>query len=457
MENFIVLRSYLVRIATTGLGIKAPSVPSGGQARYQLHLFVAALLLQAMISVGAVVLYDVPVSTETDSVEYITTAENVLRGNGFSIEHTAPWRPNAYRTPGPLLTNIPLRILSFNSDVLAIIISRLILLGAALLVIRLASQLGLSSFAFLAGTFFVLMPSIGYYTILPYSTETPYSAACGLLFVATLAYLTQDRWEPLMLIGLAAMYALYLRPAALVVLIGYIVAALLIGLTKICHGRWRLFLAAGSCLAGVLIAYGTWAYRNYTVFGAFQYTAVAGHNLLHWNASGMEPHLDETGKKELRTSLLKHPTFLQRYSGFDQFVVANEQGKEGMRLILKYPLPFIRSHLEGTVQSFFVFTPSMLKSHSPTLMIAASVLHCLLALMGIVGLAASWRSFSDVQRISLGLMLTVGVASILTGGAFFSPRFRIPLDLLFAVGCALFVMRVMRQRDILHGLPLFRS
>jgi hypothetical protein len=247
------------------------------------------------------------------------------------------------------------------------------------------------------------------------------------------------------LIGLAAMYALYLRPAALFVLAAYIVVAVVIALFKTHETRRRVFLAAGSCLMGALVAYGTWAYRNYKVFGTFQYSTVSGYNLLHYNASRMESYLDQAGKRELNAALAQHPIFLERYSGLDQFVVSNDQAKEGVRLILKYPLPFLQSHFEAVIQSFFVFSPTVLKSYGAMPVVATSIVHFGLAVMGILGLAASWKTFSELQRLSLLLMLTVGVVSTLTGGVLFSPRFRIPLDVLLAVGCALFVMRALRR------------
>ena len=81
------------------------------------------------------------------------------------------------------------------------------------------------------------------------------------------------------------------------------------------------------------------------------------------------------------------------------------------------------------------------------LVVAASIVHSGLAIMGIWGLVASWKTFSETQKFALLLMLTVGVVSALTGGTLFSPRFSSPLDLLLAVGCALFVMRGLPKRD----------
>jgi len=253
------------------------------------------------------------------------------------------------------------------------------------------------------------------------------------------------------LISLASMYALYLRPAALFVLAAYVCVGVLIGLQARFEIRRRVLLSAGSCFLGMVVAYLSWSYRNYNVFGSFQYSTVSGYNLLHFNARGMEPYLDQTGRERLQSAMAKYPTFLQRYNGADQFTLSNRQGEEGVRIIVQYPMAFLLSHMKGVVTSFFVFSPSVVKSQSSVLLVAASILHSGLALIGISGLVASWKSFSETQRVALSLMLAAGIVSSLTGGALFSPRFRIPLDVLLAVGCALFVMGILRKRDS-HGI-----
>src|SRR5439155_26952009 len=124
--------------------------------------------------------------------------------------------------------------------------------------------------------------------------------------------------------------------------------------------RRRILIAAVACLFGTGIAYATWCYRNYLVFNAFQYSTVSGENLLKWNARGMERFLGWQGKQELRESLKKYPTDLSRYNEADQFALSDQQGKEGLRLILKYPASFQESHLRGTLESTFIFRPKVL-------------------------------------------------------------------------------------------------
>src|SRR5262249_47933647 len=154
--------------------------------------------------------------------------------------------------------------------------------------------------------------------------------------------------------------ALYLRPAALFMLVAYAGVGMFVALVHRDHVRRRVLLAAGSCLLGVVVAYASWSYRNYRVFGAFRYSTVPGASLLHYSARAMQPYLDEAGRQELQVALARYPTFLQRYSGPDQFIVSDQQAKEGMRLILRYPVPFIKSHLDGVLRSSYVFSPKRL-------------------------------------------------------------------------------------------------
>jgi hypothetical protein len=396
----------------------------------------AAVLLQTALSLVGFLAFDLPVSSEIDSVEYIKTADNILASHGFSIENTPPWMPNGFRTPGHLILNIPLRVFSFGSDLLALLISRIFLFGAGLLVVKLAVSFGLSSLASYAGALFVLMPSLSYYSLLPYSTELPYVIACGVFFLATVNYLEHARQRDLLVLGLVSAYALLLRPAALFVLSAYVAVAGLAGLAMNGGIRRRAFLASGVCLTSALIAYGSWSFRNYLAFGSFQFSTVSGYNLLHFNAHAMNPYLDQLGKQELKEAMARHPTLLQRHNGYDQFLIANQQGSEGMRLIRKYPMPFVKSHFEGVILSFALFSPGMLASSSKLAVHFLSVIQVFCTAGGVWGLAILAKTLSPPQIIAVVLVVSVGLISILSGGALASPRFRMPLDVSLAVGCA---------------------
>jgi hypothetical protein len=404
--------------------------------RTLLMSFVAALLLQTAATIGAFVFLDLPISTEADSVEYIRTADNVVAVHSFSIETAAPFRPNGFRTPGPLILNIPLRLLSFKNDFAAALISRIVLFLGAILCVSIAAQLRVDKYALMAGTLFILTPTMFYYSMLCYSTELPYAVACGFLELGTILYLTKANRAGAILIGVSSLYALYLRPAALFVLIAYIaVCGLAAAVTK--QGlRRRLLIAAVICSFGTAIAYTTWCYRNYVVFNRFEYSTVSGENLLKWNARAMEPFLDWQGKRDLSESLNRYPIELRRYSGVDQFVLADQEGKEGLRLIFKYPIAFLQSHLRGTLESSVIFRPAALRSRRSILVIAMSAAHFGYLLLGTIGMVLLYPTLNLSQRAALLIIVFVGLVSVLTGGALYSPRFRIPLDIPLVVGTA---------------------
>jgi hypothetical protein len=420
-------------VGTSGYAIKRYALDN---RRVLLMLFVAALLFQTGATIGAIVFLQLPISTGWDNEEYIRTADNVLAGHGFSIEDAPPFRPNGFRTPGPLLLNMPLRLLSHNSDIAAALISRMALSLGALLCVLVAVQLSLGKYALLTGSLFILTPTMFYYSMLAYSTELPYAVACGLLEAGTILYLSKASHAGLTLIGLSSLYALYLRPAALFVLIAYTGSCALAAILIKQVLRRRLLIAGTACLLGAGIAYTTWCYRTYIVFHAFEYSTVSGENLLKWNAQGMRPFLDRRGTEELDESLNKYPIKLQRYSGPDQFVLSDQEGKEGLRLIFKYPMAFLRSHLRGASASAFLFCPASLQSRQSSLCIGMSIVHFGFLLFGTVGLILLFPLLNPAQRAALLIIAVVGIVSVLTGGALYSPRFRIPLDIPLVVGSA---------------------
>lgn len=403
--------------------------------------FVAALLLQTAAMIVGIVFLGLPVSSEIDSVEYIRTADNVVAAHSFSIDQAPPFRPNGFRTPGPLVLNIPLRVLSFKNDIAAALISRLVLVFGAFLCAAIATELGIGKYALLTGTLYILAPTMFYYSMLVYSTELPYSIACGLLELGTILYLSKGSRGGVVLILLSSLYALWLRPAALFVLIAYIGSCVLASFVIKQGLRRRVLIAAAVCLVGGFVAYTAWCYRNYVDFHDFEYSTVSGENLLKWNARAMEPFLDSNGRQDLSDALEKYPIKLQRYSGADQFVLADQEAKQGLRLLLKYPVPFLESHFRGTLISTFIFRPGALRSR-PVVVIAMSALHCGYLLLGAVGLILLYRTLNLSQRTALLIIVFVGLVSLLSGGALYSPRFRIPLDIVLVVGTTYCLARI---------------
>jgi hypothetical protein len=117
---------------------------------------------------------------------------------------------------------------------------------------------------------------------------------------------------------------------------------------------------------------------------------------------------------------------LQRYSGADQFEIADEQGRAGRRLIVAHPLAFLESHLLGSLSSFVWFDPRAVRERSPLMAVAASAVQATVTLLGLIGLWRLWRRWSAAQRSIALPMLPFGVVSVLSGGALFQPTFPNP-------------------------------
>jgi hypothetical protein len=63
-----------------------------------------------------------------------------------------------------------------------------------------------------------------------------------------------------------------------------------------------------------------------------------------------------------------------------------------------------------------------------------SAVHCSYLFLGALGLILLFARLNVSQRAALLIIVFVGLVSVLTGGALYSPRFRIPLDIALVVG-----------------------
>ena len=409
-------------------------------------LFVIALAFQAGLTWFAVDIVKYPISNFEDSWQYVGITDNVLAGHGFAIEREFPWRPDGTRTPGMLLINIPLRVLWRGQDLHAALASRLILALAALIVGIIAARTLRSSSGFLAGAALIVTPSISYYTITPFETELHYLLALSLLFLGTLIA-SSRRLVGLLLVATASGYALLLRPAAQFPLIA--TALVYLAWVRLTRKTWRNGTALGLCMAvivGTSLAYVLWGARNYAVFGAFAFSTVPGNNLLHVNAAGMRPFLDDRAVREINEAIAAHPIQIPLYApmpphyGMNQFVYAAEQSRAGRALIQKHPLAFLVSHCVGSFRAFSIFEPKMLTTHFgmlPAYVISSAQM--IFTVGGFLGIARLWKNCEPEHRLVVAAMLAAGIVSVISAGVLASPRFRLPLEIPLATGWAALV------------------
>jgi hypothetical protein len=400
-----------------------------------LIFFLVALGLQTGLTWFAVSIVQYPISTTPDAWAYVGVTDNLLAGHGFASERTFPWRPDGTCTPGMLLINIPLRWLFPAHDLYAALASRVVLALTGLIVGMITMQILDNPYGLLAGAILILTPSVNYYTINPFETELHYLLALSVLFLGISLAFTHRR-VGLLIVVVASGYAMLLRPAAQFPLTAVALVCLIwfsMARDKLLK-HTALWLGA-SVVMGTCLAYFPWCTRNYLVFGAFAFSTIPGHNLLHWNAAGMRPFLSHTAAQEISEALTAYPTLVRRYHGYDQFAVAAEQARAGLSLLKEYPLAFLASHVVGSLRAFLVFEPMILKNYFGILPVSLiSLVQLGLTAGGLIGIARGWKFCESRSRLVLTAMLGAGIISVLSAGAVASPRFRFPLEIPLAIG-----------------------
>lgn len=398
--------------------------------------FVAALLAQTAAVFVVVGVLHYPISTQRDSWEYVNITDNVLAGHGFSVEPVAPWRPNASRTPGFLVTDVPVRLAFSGSDLLAAIAGRAWPAAAALLLVATARRLGAGAWAPAAGALLLIMPTVVYYSIVVYETEASYLVAACLLAFGAVKLIVDGSRRGLAWLAVGGGWAVALRPAGLVMTLGVAASCLFAALFFRRAPEGRRLAAAGLAVGlSVGAVWTAWSFRNFAVFGTFSYSTIPSYNTLVYNAKGMAPYVDASSRAEILTAVKREYYYFQTYYEPDQFERAERQRREGMRLIRTHPWAFLASHASGSLRSFAIFNVLEIRKKLGTPVITAlSVAQGILTLLGAVGLWRIARSRGSGVQLALGFVCAMGVLSTATGGAVDSPRFRILLEIAVSLG-----------------------
>lgn len=403
--------------------------------------FMGALIVQTAAVVYVVGVLHYPISTQRDSVEYVSITDNVIAGHGFAVEPVAPWRPNGSRTPGFLVTNVPIRLAFSKNNLLAAVAGRAWPAIAALLLVATARGLGAGAWAPASGALLLIMPTVVYYSIVVYETEAPYLiAACLMAFGAVKLFLDGSR-RGLAWLAVGGGWAVALRPAGLVMTLGVAAACLLAArfFRRVPQGR-RLAEAGLAVGLSVGAVWGLWSFRNLTVFGRFSYCTIPSWNLLIYNATRMVPYVDASSGAEILAVAKREYTSYATYYEADQFERAESQRREGIRLIRAHPWAFLASHASGSLRSFAVFDVREIgRKFGMSAITALSVVQGILTLLGAVGLWRLARSRGPEVRLALGFICAMGVLSTVTGGAVDSPRFRILLEIAVSLGLVFLV------------------
>lgn len=404
-------------------------------------MLVISLFAQTAVAIFLLEIRDFDLNEQGDTEEYIGIADNIIDGRGYSAELEPPWRPTGSRSPGMLITNVPLRLLFADNDSLALAFGKIMFVLIVALFFIVARYFEESDLAIFVVVAFTLIPSVVYYMINSYASNPPYLLAFVIIYVGMVLLMQSRNYIAVLLMLVGAMYAMSTRPAALFPLVGLGMAGLVGGwLVKDRKLRRKVLIIGATVLLGTSITYLTWSYRNYREFGSFQYSTVGGFNLLHFNVKEMMPYLSESGKQAVEDALDAHPIYIHTYHGEDQFEIADEQGAAAVELIKEYPLAFFSSHVIGTLRGFFLFEVAQLDQvlgKGPSYV--AALYQTLLTIAAAYGLIIKFNTLDNSRKAVLLLMLTTGLVNVLSGGALSRPKYRIPLEPVVALGLFFFV------------------
>lgn len=197
-----------------------------------------------------------------DSKVYTEIAQNLLSGNGYSLNDQPPYRPTSYRTPGyPFF--IVLLYLFNRSDIFIRICQAILDTLTCLLIYLIAFNVTSSRYISILALFLAaLCPYTAIYT----SYILPESLATFLVTLSTYLYILAMKHKKLflhLLCGVAVGLATMTRPNFILLFVLFLAASFIFSIKR---GKvFSMFKAPFFLFLGFLLIVSPWIFRNYVV------------------------------------------------------------------------------------------------------------------------------------------------------------------------------------------------
>jgi hypothetical protein len=407
--------------------------------------------------------------SSTDSLEYLSLADNLVEGHGFSQATAPPYVPDFRRTPVfPIVLASLFAVSGRHLGVAAAVNAGFGLLATTMISVLVARKIGTRAGLVTAAFLAVDLTSLAYRELI--LTESLFTL---LLVAAVWALAAPARPGPrhaaaaglaLGLAGLCRPIGLFLSPALLPV---FAVRAQHQSLREhplrrsadlqVCptrqasrpalqrifsraHQGWTQALgqyAIVNLVCGAVL--GLWLARNLAAFGVFALTSLGGVNLYFHRAAYVEAGLDGSDVDEVRERLERD--FEKRSAGWserEKLVWLNEHGRAG---IGAHPGTYVRETLRGLARMFaperdetyrlLALDPS---SRAGRLLWGFSWLHlAVLYVCTTIGVVRALR-FPPAHGLLIVLVMVLAYFVVLSGPEMYA-RFRMPLmPILSALG-----------------------
>lgn len=370
--------------------------------------------------------------TYPDSKTYITPAQNLLHGRGYT---GAEGYPETIRTPIYPLILIPF-LAATASLAPIVIVQHLINVALAIAIYSLARRRLNRFVALLAAIIFALdVPSIHYANKV--LTETLFTALLWIVW----GYAGRASARPALLTGLLVL----LRPVAIV----YFAIVAFFFPTK---RRIAVFVALS------LVFPLAWAIRNRVTNGVFTVSSVAGLNMLLHRAAGALAMIDAGEFKDdlndRQQELLgdANDELAERYHvddamDLDPAIRSAYYAQAGRRIALRHPIGLAMLTARGVLVNFFDSDWEAILVVSPLdaslIQYAMNAWTHAVTLLAIIGIILMWN---HDRRLTLLIAATVVYFLFISAGSEAEARFRVPVMPQMAIAAAYAVFRMKAVR-----------
>lgn len=275
-----------------------------------------------------------------DSFGYLTLAENLGAGRGFSMATGDPWAPNSFRTPGypAFITLIAALLPWWPADVAVSGVQSGLVLVAGAALLRLASRLGLSAKSRLALSVALALDPVAVALSAMVLSETLFSALLAIVLLLWVATLQGRKPLPAFLAGVSIGCLALVRPIA-----AYFWVAPVLTLVLAPGRRPRRWLLVGLVIAGTSGVTVPWSLRNHWLGSGFSVSSMSRSQMIEWQAAIIESRA--RGLSRSAVVLEYGPRYGNEASGVQVL----------LDVVSRYPRAFVSSSLASLV--FFFVDP----------------------------------------------------------------------------------------------------
>ena len=357
---------------------------------YENWILPILLLFALTIRIGLISNFTEPI--DRDAKEYFDIAQNIVTGNGFSINGV---EPTARRSPGyPVALAGVMAVFGSASQTLYVFQALINILTIFLVYISIKHVNVKNPLRLFVTLLFSLSTSFIYVNVLYAEILTMFFVAIVLLFSIHPALRSRQRLQSLLL-GIVAGLLIYLRPTFL-----YLPFFMLICVVIVKTFNRRFLIRNYLLIVGItLLTIAPWTIRNYVVFRQFIPLVAAGGgelwganfeiaNRIVWNSvSNIQKYEDQrTANHALQNRLIaeyRQQNALDNPEELNRFL-----SRQGKAIILAHPFRYTLLSINRLM--IFWFSPPIgsttLKSISPVIFVVTLLLKYSITILAIFGM-----------------------------------------------------------------------